>query len=750
MKSLFFSLILLFSIAQTAWGQNFYDINTVQDIYITFTQSNWDYILDTMRQNYSSNRLVAQSVSINGTTYSGVGVSYKGNSSYNANNAKNPLHLELDYTVPDQNYLGYEHIKLSNGSHDPSFVREVLSYDMLRNYVPVPTANYARVYVNGNYHGLYGNVEAVNKQFNAKRFNSSDNAFFMCDKPDGITVTTPAPNLAVLGSDSSAYLNAYTIESVYGWNDLVNLCDNLNNNTANVSQVLNIDRSLWMLAFNNLFVNLDSYTGSIGHNYYIYKDDNGQFNPIIWDLNESFGRFANSGTAQLTFSQMRNLDPLLHSTSTSKPLIKKLLEIPTYRKMYMAHLRTMLTEMVTSNYYKTRAQAIQSIIATDVQNDPNGFYSYAAFSSNVLNDVSGGGGPAGSAVGLASLMDARATYLLSNSEITKVPPTLSNISTLPTNPDLNTAVTIRATVGLPATNVLLAYRYNSWQAFTQVSMFDDGLHNDGAANDGIFAALIPANTTVAVAQYYVYAENDNAGIFSPQRAQHEFYTLNYNIPDSPINVGDVVINEILAANLTIIPDNYNEYDDWIELHNNTPNPLPLYGLHLSDNALNPTKWELPLNAVIPANGYFMIWADEDSIQGSNHANFKLSKNGEQVQLYKNNGSTLLDEINFGTQTDNVSTGRYVNGTGSFTAMPPSFNSQNMLNNCAVQPSINGNTTTCNGNVNTYQVTPIAGATYTWTVVNGTIISGQGTAQIQVQWDGAPNSTGSVYVVRIEP
>lgn len=741
---------LFFSVFQTITAQGFYDINTVQNIQITFAEPNWDYILDTMRQNYSPNRLIAQSVTINGTSYSGVGVSYKGNSSYNVNNAKNPLHLELDYSIPNQNHAGYEHLKLSNGSHDPSFVRETLSYEMLRNYVPVPLANYARMYINGNYHGLYGNVEAVNKQFNSRAFNSKDNAFFMCDKPDGISTPTPAPNLAYLSSDSSAYLLAYTIESNNGWTDLVNLCNELNNNTVNVNQVLNIDRSLWMLAFNNLFVNLDSYTGSIGHNYYLYKDDNGQFNPIIWDLNESFGRFANSGTAQLTFSQMRNLDPLLHSTATSKPLINKLLGIPTYRKMYMAHLRTMLNEMVVSNVYKTRAQAIQSIIAPDVQSDPNGFFTYTAFNSNVLSDVSGGGGgPGGTAIGLASLMDARATYLLSNSEIVKVPPTLDNITALPSNPDINTQVNIRATVGLPATNVVLAYRYNQWQAFTQIQMLDNGLNNDGAANDGIFAATIPANDLASMAQYYVYAENNNAGIFSPQRAQHEFYSLNYNIPSSPVNVNDIVINEFMASNISIMPDNYGEYDDWIELHNNTNNALPLYGLQLTDDPLNPNKWELPLNASIPANGYYIIWADEDSIQGTNHANFKLSKNGEQIQLRKNNGTTVLDQTTFTAQTDNISYGRYVNGTGNFMTMPPTFSMQNVLNVCATLPDIIGSINVCTSNTTTYSVAPIAGANYLWTVSNGTIISGQGTAQIQVQWNDN-NSIGTVNVSRIEP
>lgn len=743
--SLTFFLLIHYLAANS---QNFYDLNTIQDIYITFAEPNWDYILDTMHQNYSTNRLIAQVVSINGVSFDSVGVSYKGNSSYNANNAKNPLHLELDYAINNQNYAGYQDLKLSNGSHDPTFVREVLSYDMLKNYVPISMANYTRVYINGNFHGLYGNIEAVNKQFANRCFYDNNGAFFMCDAPDGTPQPTPAPNLSYLSADSTAYFKAYTLESDNGWNKLVNLCDKLNNSVTSINQYLNIDRALWMLSFNNLFVNLDSYTGSIGHNYYIYNDINNQFNTIIWDLNESFGRFANAGTGgQLTFAQMKNLDPLLHATSSARPLIKQLLSNSTYRKMYMAHLRTMLNEMVVTDYYKTRAYQIQAIIDADYQTDPNKFFSYNNFTSNVLNDVSGGGGPGGTAIGLASLMDARKTFLLSNAEIIKTPPTISNIMPSPSNPNINTAVTITANIGLPATNVILGYRYATWQKFTQIPMLDNGLNNDGAAGDGIFGATIPPSPSAINTQYYLYAENNNAGIFSPQRAEHEFYTLNYTIPPSPVQAGNLVINEFMASNLNYNTDNAGEYNDWIELYNPTNTTQPLYGLYLSDDPLNPQKWDLPIDVSIAPNNYLIIWADEDSIQGNLHANFKLSKSGETIKLLKANG-TVIDSVQYGLQANNITTGRYPNGTGNFVPMPPTFSSQNALNTCANSPLITGNVAICQNNNYTYSVISVPGASYFWNVINGTITSGQGTNQISVQWNN--NGAGSITITQINP
>ena len=128
-----YMLTVLISIAgflNNSFAQSFYDINTIQTISITFSQSNWDYMLDTAKAG-SDGYIMAQSVNVNGTIYDSVGVKYKGNSTYNPSYVKNPFHIELD-TYKEQDYEGYKDIKLSNVAKDPSFLREVLSYSILR------------------------------------------------------------------------------------------------------------------------------------------------------------------------------------------------------------------------------------------------------------------------------------------------------------------------------------------------------------------------------------------------------------------------------------------------------------------------------------------------------------------------------------------------------------------------------------------------------------------------------------------
>ncbi|NQX98537.1 MAG: lamin tail domain-containing protein, partial [Flavobacteriales bacterium] len=162
-------------------------------------------------------------------------------------------------------------------------------------------------------------------------------------------------------------------------------------------------------------------------------------------------------------------------------------------------------------------------------------------------------------------------------------------------------------------------------------------------------------------------DNNDAGKFSPERAEHEYHTLAVT--------GDLVINEISASNSTIQADQDGEFDDWIELYNNTSSPIVLDGYYLSDNSTNITKWTFPAGTTINANNFLIVWADKDTLQTGLHANFKLSSSGESI-LLSNSSGNLINEITFGVQTTDITFGRYQNGTGSFILMNPSFDAVN--------------------------------------------------------------------------
>ena len=670
-------LLALLSICGTLSlpAQDFYALYTIQQIDLTFAQSNWDQLLDAQKQG-DEDYILAEQIVINGEVFDSVGVKYKGNSTYQANQTKNPLHIELD-TYKEQDYQGYTDIKLSNGAKDPSFLREVLSYQILRPYADAPLANYAQVSVNGTALGLYGNIESISKRFVNDRFGSKRNTFVKCNPPDGAgPQATAFPSLEYLGEDSSAYYAAYELKSDDGWAELIDLCDTLENHTAAVNQILDVDRALWMLAFDNALVNLDSYIGAFQQNYYLYRDDYGRFLPLVWDLNESFGRFsmAGSGPPLNGLTAKQRLDPLLHADEADFPLVSRLLADDTHRRMYVAHFKTILLENFADGSYRTAAQALQDVIAPAAQADQNLLFSYAQFLANLDSSTSGGGGGGpgggGSTVGITELMDGRSDYLLGTAAFTAAAPALELPVVADDDPQVGSTVTVTAAAD-GATNVLLGYRAYPGAPFVRVPMLDDGAHGDGSAGDGVYGAALPVLSTLT--HYYVYAENEDAGIFSPRRAEYEYHTLTGRLGNG--QAGDVVINELLASNDAVQADEAGEFDDWVELYNNTDVAVSLDGYFLTDKPDDLEKWAFPDGTLIDAGGYLIVWADEDGDQGPLHANFKLSAGGETLLLVSPDGS-IADEITFGEQETDVSFGRFPNGTGDFTTLEPTFNGMN--------------------------------------------------------------------------
>jgi len=676
-KAILCLLILLSIGTLSTQAQDLYNQNVIQKIEINFTESNWDNLMDIEKAG-SEGYLMANWVKVNGVLFDSVGVKYKGNSSYSASRVKNPLHIELDGYV-NQNYNGFTDIKLGNGFSDPSNIREVLAYDLLRNYMHAPRANFAQVIINGSYIGLFSNPEAINKKFCGDHFYSSQNPLVKCNPQnvDGSAMGNK-PNLKYISADSSAYDNYYEVKSNYGWNALRDLCNTVTNDASNLSREMDVDRAIWMLAFNDATVNLDSYTGAFAQNYYEYRDNTNHFNSIVWDLNMSFGGFpmlsggGGGGGGSLSITQMQQLTPLANN-STNWPLIYDILNNSTYKRMYLAHLKTFVTEMLASGVYASKASAMMATIDTAVLSDLNKFYSYTQFQNSLTTSVTGGGGPGFTTPGISQLIDARVTYLNGTTEFTNTQPTITAITPSSSSPAYNSSVTINANVINTNTNgVYLGYRGDITQKFTRILMYDDGAHGDGASGDDVYGASITVLS--GATQYYIYAENNNAGMFSPQRAEHEFYTLNASAVAAA--AGNVAINEILSKNDNKEKDEYNEREDWIELYNPSTVLVDLSNAYLGD-ALTTLKWKFPVGTYINPNDYLMIWSDDDSMQTILHTNFGLSSSADKVILSSSAGM-VIDSVSFFNQSADISYGRYPNGSGFFQVMPTSYKAENNL------------------------------------------------------------------------
>lgn len=659
---------LLLGPAQLLAQSHFYDIDSVREVKLYFKEANWDEILDSLYAAKEGGRLLGD-VEIDGTLLTDVGIRYKGYSSASTTRIKNPFNIDLDYSLEDQEYQGYDKLKLSNVIHDPSFLREVLAYEIAGNYMPVSKANFAQVYVNDQLLGLYTNVESVDKGFLNSRYGSKSEAFFK-GNPETIDLNGENSNLSNSpGSDPSAYEPFYTLKSDNPdhWNQLYNFIETLNERPEELSALLNIDRTLWMHAFNYAVINFDSYIG-YSQNYYLYQRENGQFEPILWDMNQSFASYRLTDASLywqgFSVAEAPNMDPLSHVNSVSvypRPLLRNLLEDATQQRMYLAHLRTLMEAHFNSDAFYKRAKELQEFISPYVKEDVNAFYGFENFEANIDQTVQ----DLIEYPGIASLMEQRSTYLKSYTGLSGAP----NISTVAPVDESHTAgedLWIHAEV-TGAANVLLAYRFSKSAVFEQLAMWDDGKHGDGAANDGIFGASISGAGNLV--QYYVYAENDSAGRFSPEKAAFEFYTLSTELPQA-----SVVINEFMATNRLVYSDEQGQYDDWIELHNPTSYPISTTGLFINTENSLENAWPLP-DRLIEPNGYIILWMDDDLGQGDRHASFKLKSEEGAIYLMDSEGNNF-DSISYEEQDYTVSYGRYPNATGNFDFMPASPNQGN--------------------------------------------------------------------------
>src|SRR5205085_4844716 len=108
------------------------------------------------------------------------------------------------------------------------------------------------------------------------------------------------------------------------------------------------------------------------------------------------------------------------------------------------------------------------------------------------------------------------------------------------------------------------------------------------------------------------------------------------IVDPNVSGADVVISEILAANVTGLKDETGAIQDWIELQNRGAKPVSLLGWSLTDDPRNPGQWVFP-DVVLDPGQFLVVFASglDRRPAGPNatlHTNFKLSRAGEYLGL----------------------------------------------------------------------------------------------------------------------
>ncbi|MDA3881917.1 MAG: Ig-like domain-containing protein [Bacteroidales bacterium] len=144
----------------------------------------------------------------------------------------------------------------------------------------------------------------------------------------------------------------------------------------------------------------------------------------------------------------------------------------------------------------------------------------------------------------------------------------------------------------------------------------------------------------------------------------------------------LTINELLAANTSIVKTEYNKYSDYIEFYNASSTPIDLGGLFVSDSLSYSLKYRIPRNnsaeTTVQPGEWITFWANSSPENGSMHLDFGLDVLGEEVVLSQvtENGIQQLDYIIFEAQTQNISYGRFPETTDNWELMTPTYNAEN--------------------------------------------------------------------------
>ena len=664
----------------------FYDQSLVRRIDIQFASASfWTQLTN----NYTTKTYLPGTVTIDGQVFDSAGVRFRGNTSYQTGTSqKKSFKIELDNWRAGADFDGYSTLKLNNAAQDPSMMREVFYTNAIRRHVPTAKSSFVKLYLNGANWGLYSNIQQMNKDFLKEWYFNNDGIWWRADRPPGSTGPgggwgDGTAGLNFLSTDTNSYKPYYTLKESNGilnpWSYLERLCEKLNTTPSAVlvdtlEKYMDLDRTLWFLASELAWTDDDSYVFKGKMDYYVYYDEvTGLMVPHEYD-----------GNSSLEMNPATTWGVFYNATNVNYPLLNKLLNVPSLRQRYLAHMRTIIAEEFDTAVTNATFNAYRALVDTVVQNDPKKMYSYTQYNGEIQL--------------LRNFVTTRKNFLNSNAEMQQVAPDITDApyftsGVMYQQPADMQPVTVRSRVtstnGID--NVQLYYSDNVVGRFTKTPMFDDGLHDDSLAADGIYGAGIPGFAAGTFVRYYVEAAAGNTSKsvrYLPVGAEHDVFI--YTVVPQASADTTVVINEIMANNISSQTDNFGEIEDWIELYNKSTAPADLSGYFLTDNPLNLSKWEFPSGTLLQPNDYLIVWADEDSSQGPYHANFKLSSLGEVLFLL-DPALNIVDSLTWGPQAADIGLARVPNGTGPFINQTATFSTNNNINTALPEPAINPTT-----------------------------------------------------------
>lgn len=645
----FFALInLTFSQAEFPEDGPVFRDDMVPRVDIIIPQDTLNWIYDNVDSNTEFRATFIFSTDTIKDTIPEVGFRLRGNTSRNSN--KKSFKVSFNTFRPGRKFYGLEKTNLNGEHNDPSIIRSKIALDLMRDFgIPASRANHVLVYINGSYYGLYIQVEHVDEEYVESRFNNKNGNLYKCLWPADLDYKGVSPdNYKYMQGDRRVY-DLKTNTAIDDYSDIANFINVLNNIPSasiecEIEKSFNVYDYLKVIALDVFLGNWDGPIYNKNNFYLYYNTDSKRMEYIPYDLDNTLGIDwigRDWGTRDI-------YDWNQHEGE--RPIYTKLIGSDELKKIYSQYMSDLLSEEMTGSNFNSRILAIKDMILPYVTSDP--FYPLDyGFTVQDFNEsyISGLGGHVD--YGLLEYIETRRTSALQQLQDFQEQAVINHIRYKVKNDGQD--LRVRAYTAEQVNSLQLIYTENDGSPIS-IEMYDDGLHFDKEANDGVYANSIENIALGTKISYQIKSVFNSSIRISPCDP------IEYFFQESAYE--KLVINEFMALNASIIADESGDYGDWIEIYNADDDEVYLGDKYLSDNISNPNKWQMPDMNLQPGN-FALFWADASTEKGIMHTNFKLSGGGEEIGIFdaENTGFTALDTLHYESQIIDNSLGRYPDG-----------------------------------------------------------------------------------------
>lgn len=296
-------------------------------------------------------------------------VQFKGNSSSNPRQAHKRSFL---VKFPEnRRFLGLRQVSFDNAIQFGSLFSEPIITSILRDHgMPAHRANHARLYLNGEYRGVYVNVERIDEVFLASHLPDPQGSLFKVD------LGGPGSNLQYLGDRPDLYSQAFEPKNRAAKNrpdSLVDFIRRVNQTGPGefprvLESVFESDdflRTTAVMLFAGAF---DQLTGWNPHNYFLYHDSTrNRWRYLPWDLDVGF--------CETAFGKIRVLDDWHAAwpaprTGPPNPLLERIIADPGLLKKYRAEARKILDSSFQPEKLCKVFDTMHALLRGDLKTDP--------------------------------------------------------------------------------------------------------------------------------------------------------------------------------------------------------------------------------------------------------------------------------------------------------------------------------------------------------------------------------------------